>query len=87
MLGLSNARAHDRLGIIASRRLGGAVARNRAKRRLREIFRFESPGQVRQDGAPSMDLVVIPRREFINAPFMTLQTDFRAAVRRVRRAR
>ena len=31
----------DRLGIIASRRFGGAVVRTRAKRRLREAFRRE----------------------------------------------
>ena len=29
-----------RLGLIASRKLGPAVARNRAKRRLREVFRL-----------------------------------------------
>ena len=87
MLGLSNAHNCDRLGIIASRRMGGAVLRNRAKRRLREIFRFEAPDQTRQDGAPYVDLVVIPRREFVNAPFATLQADFRAAVRKLRRAR
>ena len=28
-----------KLGVIASRRYGGAIARNRAKRRLREVFR------------------------------------------------
>ena len=87
MLALSSTRDCDRLGIIASRRLGGAVLRNRAKRRLREIFRFEAPDQTRQDGSPYVDLVVIPRREFVNAPFATLQRDFRAAVRRLRRAR
>lgn len=32
-------RNHARLGIIASRRVGGAVQRNRAKRLLREAFR------------------------------------------------
>jgi len=87
MLGLPNARECDRLGIIASRKMGGAVQRNRAKRRLREIFRSEIPDQTQQAGAPYVDLVLIPRREFVHAPFTTLQSDFRAAVRKVRRGR
>jgi ribonuclease P protein component len=87
MLALSNARECDRLGIIASRRLGNAVVRNRAKRRVREIFRGEAPDQTRHDGAPYVDLVVIPRRELISAPFANLQTSFRAAVGKLRRAR
>jgi ribonuclease P protein component len=72
--------SRDRLGIIASRRLGGAVVRNRAKRRLREIFR-------RQDAASSapLDLVVIPRRELVSAPFPDVIADFQAAIRRLRR--
>ncbi len=32
-----------RLGVVASRSLGGAVTRNRAKRRLREVFRLCRP--------------------------------------------
>jgi ribonuclease P protein component len=47
-----------RLGITASRRVGGAVVRNRAKRRIREWFR-NSP---LRDAAP-VDLVVIVRPE------------------------
>lgn len=30
---------HPRLGLVVSRRVGGAVQRNRLKRRLREVFR------------------------------------------------
>ena len=39
VLALPNALDCDRLGVIASRKLGGAVMRNRAKRRLRALFR------------------------------------------------
>lgn len=45
-----------RLGITVSRKVGSAVARNRVKRRVREIFRHERP---RLPGAE--DLVLIAR--------------------------
>ena len=66
-----------RLGIVASRKLGDAVHRNRAKRLIREIFRL-------MDKSPelALDLVVIPRRELFDAPFSDLDRDFRALWRR-----
>lgn len=54
------ARAMDgeaRLGIVASRRIGNAVIRNRAKRLVREAFRA-----TRNLFTPGMDVVVIVRR-------------------------
>jgi ribonuclease P protein component len=67
-----------RLGIVASRKLGDAVRRNRAKRMIREAFR-RSPQPLSR---PGVDLVVIPRRELFDAPFSSLETDFRGAVAR-----
>ena len=67
-----------RLGIVASRKLGDAVRRNRAKRLIREIFRLSQP----LPGAASIDLVVIPRRELFGAAFKDLDRDFRGAWRR-----
>ena len=46
----------SRLGIIATRRLGNAVRRNRAKRLVREVFR-------RNKTALGLDIVVLPQRE------------------------
>ncbi|MCU0722824.1 MAG: ribonuclease P protein component [Planctomycetes bacterium] len=51
-----NGLAHARLGILAGKALGGAVARNRVKRVFREAFRLNRPGL--PDG---FDLVVVPR--------------------------
>ncbi len=69
----------DRLGIVASRKLGDAVRRNRAKRLIREIFR-QTPSS---PGRPGVDLVVIPRRELFDAAYSNLEADFRAALRRI----
>ena len=82
LLGRPNACGRDRLGIIASRRLGGAVARNRAKRRLRELFR-RRPADLAGQAAP-LDIVAIPRREANDAAFAALATDFHAALRKLR---
>lgn len=87
VLALPNALDHDRLGIIASRRLGGAVVRNRAKRRVREIFRRQHPDAGSPKGARPLDLVVIPRRELANAPFAVVESDFIGALGRLDRAR
>lgn len=63
----------SRLGIAASRKIGGSVERNRAKRRIREMFRRLTP-------ATPTDVVVIPRREAVTAPFDVLTREFVALV-------
>ena len=67
-----------RLGIVASRKLGDAVRRNRAKRLIRQIFRQTQslPAQ------PGLDVVVIPRRELFNAAYSNLEADFRGTLKR-----
>jgi ribonuclease P protein component len=73
-----NTAGRARLGIVASRKLGDAVRRNRAKRLIREVFRQSPPPPGRQ----GVDIVVIPRRELFDAAYSTLQSDFRSAVKR-----
>ena len=63
---LPNQHGLSRLGIIATRRLGGAVYRNRSKRLIREMFRLNK-------GRPGLDLVVLPRFGFFDVPFASLQ--------------
>jgi ribonuclease P protein component len=58
-----------RFGVAATRKLGGAVVRNRAKRLSRELFRRHKP----QAG---LDVVVVPRREFLTADFPSLERDY-----------
>jgi ribonuclease P protein component len=78
---MSNERAIGRLGIAATRKLGGAVQRNRAKRLIREVFR-------RNRIAAGFDVVIIPKRDLLDASLSALETDYRTLLeRRLRPAR
>jgi ribonuclease P protein component len=65
----------SRLGIAATRKLGGAVVRNRAKRLIREVFR-------RNKIAPGYDIVVVPRRELLDAGLAAFEADYRITLER-----
>jgi ribonuclease P protein component len=70
-----NAHDHARLGIAATRKIGGAVVRNRAKRVARALFCDHKP-------ATGLDIVVIPRREFLNAAYPSLEREFATLMER-----
>ena len=67
-----------RLGIVATRRLGGATQRNRAKRLVREIFRHHTHKMI----GPGLDVVVMPRAGFCEIPYDSLESDYVATLRR-----
>ena len=75
MFRLPNGLETGRLGIAATRKLGGAVIRNRAKRLIREVFR-------RNKLAPGFDIVVVPRRELLDASLIALESEFRSMLER-----
>ncbi len=60
-----------RLGVVTSRKVGGAVARNRARRRLRDVFRRNREG-LRTD----VDVVLVARRGADSAPFHALKDEW-----------
>lgn len=80
LLMLPNQLPVSRLGIVASRRLGTATRRNRAKRLVRELFRGNK-------AAPGLDIVVMPRREMPGVDFASLRADYRSALSRGERRR
>jgi ribonuclease P protein component len=60
-----------RVGFTASRKVGGSVVRNRARRRLREA----AARALRQSGRPGHDYVVIARQGTLGAMFTDLVSD------------
>ena len=63
-----------RIGLTVSRALGGAVDRNRMRRRMREAIRSTRPLS-----APAIDVVINPKR-------LVLQAEFSGLVKEVSRA-
>jgi ribonuclease P protein component len=84
VLGKPNGLDRDRLGVIASRRVGGAVSRNRAKRRIRECFRLQQSAASDAPRPRALDVVVIARTELTTAPFAAVQADLAFAFRKLR---
>lgn len=68
-------RGGTRLGITVSRRVGGAVARNRVKRCVREIFRRHP-----QRLLPDHDLIVIAKPGAGSLPFADIARELMAAI-------
>jgi len=64
-----------RLAVIAGRRVGNAVVRNRAKRRLREAVRL-----LHDRLAPGWDLVIIARPALVGQPYAAIERALRTAL-------
>ncbi|MBB5372496.1 ribonuclease P protein component [Acidocella aromatica] len=77
MQALSNgAEPELRLGFTATKKIGNAVTRNRAKRRLREAARLGLAGRE----LPGVELVLIARKETASVPFAKLQRNLALAL-------
>ncbi|MEL6645169.1 MAG: ribonuclease P protein component [Pseudomonadota bacterium] len=69
-----------RVGYTCSKKVGNAVARNRAKRRLREVARLILP----LEGRPGWDYVLVGRAgTTATLPFPQLQSDLQSALTRL----
>lgn len=68
-----------RLGFTATKKIGNAVARNRAKRRLREAARLLVP----QHGLPGHDYVFIARATTLERDWQGLLDDVKRALIRL----
>jgi ribonuclease P protein component len=81
MIWMDNTTGHARMGLIVPKFQSTAVARNRIRRRLRELWRLEL-----QPVQPAWDLLIKARREAYRASFDALRAELLAWRRTVLRA-
>lgn len=70
---------NNRYGIVASKKVGKAVVRNRSRRQIREIIRAE-----RGNIAPGNDIILVIKSSAVRAEFTDLQQDFVSLCRKAR---
>ena len=70
-----------RIGYTVTKKIGGAVVRNRMKRRLRALARAILPEQ----GVPGADHVIIGRSGGIERDYATLGEELRRALAKVKK--
>jgi len=68
-----------RLGVVTSRKIGNAVARSRARRLMREVFRHHQ-----HDFQRPIDLVIVARPSISGKSYAQVESDFLAAARQAR---
>jgi ribonuclease P protein component len=72
----ANGGPHSRFGISVKKALGNAVARNRIRRRIREIVRRN-----RSEISPGWDIVIHPRNAMTQAVFASMEAELVGTLR------
>jgi len=79
---LSNALGFSRMAVVAGRKLGNAVQRNRAKRRMRTLFRRN-----KELLKTPLDLIIIPRTAIHEAGWKSLEDEYRMSLETIQAGR
>ena len=66
------------LGVSVSTKLGGAVVRNRVRRRIREIYRLNKPKMV-----PGYDIIVVARVRAVETGYQKLESTYLGLLRQL----
>jgi ribonuclease P protein component len=69
--------ASPKLGVVTSRKIGGAVVRTRARRLLRESFRLHQ-----HDFAKPVEVILVARNSIVGKHFADVEKDFLTTLRR-----
>jgi ribonuclease P protein component len=75
----ANHLGHDRFGISTARKLGGAVERNRVRRRIREVLR-----QLDRTTGDGRDILIVARSDSVDASYEELRACIETLVGPVR---
>lgn len=68
---------HPKLGVVTSRKIGGAVQRTRARRLLRESFRLHQ-----HEFTQPVELILVARNSIAGKRFAEVERDFLTTLRR-----
>jgi ribonuclease P protein component len=71
----------SRIGVVTSKKIGGAVQRSRARRLLREVFRLHQ-----NELARPLDVVLVARNSIAGKKLADVERDFLLTLRRAKLA-
>ena len=72
--------SHNRLGLTVSVKLGGAVVRNKIKRRIREVYRLNESAAC---ASGTHDIVIVARKKAVDGDFRSMERWFLKSVARL----